>query len=283
MPPAALHGLPMTVKDVFETEGVVTTSGAPELARHVPRTDAVAVARLKAAGAVIFGKTNTPIYASDWQTCNEVYGRTSNPWDHSRSPGGSSGGAAAAVAAGLAPLELASDIGGSIRIPAHCTGVYGLKPSHGIVPLYGHIPGPPGSLTQPDVGVAGPIARSIADLRTGARDQVAGRFLLPEDAKGWRLELDEGPAIGDVSELRIATVFTEGTDVLPVGADVLGNLDRFAGEPGWRRAHGWTRVRGFRYRWPTACPPGRGSCCRPSGPGSRIRHSTTSPTWPATT
>jgi amidase len=220
-----LHGLPMTVKDVFETEGLVTTSGAAEFAGHVPRTDAIAVARLKAAGAIVFGKTNTPAYAGDWQTYNDIYGRTNNPWDTSRTAGGSSGGAAAAVAAGLTPLELGSDIGGSIRIPAHYTGVYGLRPSHGIVPLIGHIPGPPGSLIQPDVGVAGPIARGVEDLGLALR-LVAGPQ--PRDARGWRLELDAGPAIGNASELRIATVFTEGAGVTPLAADVQASLDAFA-------------------------------------------------------
>jgi amidase len=221
-----LHGLPMTVKDVFETEGLVTTSGAAELAGYVPRADAVAVARLKAAGAIVFGKTNTPLYAGDWQTYNDVYGRTSNPWDHGRTAGGSSGGAAAAVAAGLTPFEIGSDIGGSIRNPAHYNGVYGLKPSHGIVPLIGHIPGPPGSLVQPDVGIAGPIARSVADLRV-ALNIMAGPTA--RDAAAWRLELDAGPTISGVNALRIATVFTEGSDIVPVGADVRGALDRFAG------------------------------------------------------
>jgi amidase len=221
-----LHGLPMTIKDVFETEGLVTTSGAQELADYVPKADAVAVARLKAAGAIVFGKTNTPLYAGDWQTYNDVYGRTNNPWDHGRTTGGSSGGAAAAVAAGLTPFELGSDIGGSIRIPSHYNGVYGLKPSHGIVPLIGHIPGPPGSLVQPDVGVAGPIARSIADLRV-ALNIVAGP--IERDARAWRLELDAGPPVSSVAALRIATVFTEGSDVVPLSADVRDSLDRFAG------------------------------------------------------
>ena len=210
-----LHGLPMTVKDVFETEGLVTTAGAPELARYMPRTDAVAVARLKAAGAIIFGKSNTPLYAGDWQTYNDVYGRTNNPWDLSRTAGGSSGGAAAAVAAGMTPLELGSDIGGSIRNPSHYNGVYGHKPSWGIVPVRGHIPGPPGSLVQVDIGVAGPIARSIADLRT-ALGIMAGP--LPQEAAGWRLELDPGSGLGDIRELRVATVFGEGTDVVRVRA-----------------------------------------------------------------
>jgi len=220
-----LHGLPMTVKDTFETEGLVTTSGAAELAHYVPQTDAVTVARLKEAGAIIFGKTNTPLYAGDMQTYNDVYGRTNNPWDLTRTAGGSSGGAAAAVAAGLTPLELGSDIGGSIRNPAHYNGVYGLKPSWGIVPTRGHIPGPPGGLVETDVGVAGPIARSVADLRL-ALGLLAGP--LPDDAAGWRLELDPGPDLSEVSELRIATVFGEGTDVTPVARDVRANLDAFA-------------------------------------------------------
>ena len=220
-----LHGLPMTVKDTFETEGLVTTSGAPELAHYVPQTDAVTVARLKAAGAIIFGKTNTPLYAGDMQTYNDVYGRTNNPWDLSRTAGGSSGGPAVAVAAGLTPLELGSDIGGSIRNPAHYNGVYGLKPSWGIVPTRGHIPGPPGGLVETDVGVAGPIARSVADLRL-ALGLLAGP--LPQDAAGWRLELDPGSGLSEVSELRIATVFGEGADVTPVSGEVRANLDSFA-------------------------------------------------------
>jgi amidase len=221
-----LHGLPMTVKDTFETEGVVTTSGAPELAKYVPQSDAVAVARLKAAGAIIFGKTNTPLYAGDWQTYNEVYGRTSNPWDPSRTTGGSSGGAAAAIASGLSPLEFGSDIGGSIRIPAHYNGVFGLKPSWGIVPLRGHIPGPPGTLTELDVAVVGPLARGIPDLRL-ALDVTAGP--LPHVAAGWQLKLDPGPGIDEVTGLRVAVVFGEGSDVLPISGEVSACLGAFAG------------------------------------------------------
>lgn len=220
-----LHGLPMTVKDVWETEGLVTTAGAPELKNYVPESDALAVGRLKAAGAIIFGKTNTPLYAGDFQTFNDVYGRTNNPWDTSRTVGGSSGGAAAAVVAGLVPLELGSDIGGSIRNPAHFNGVYGLKPSWGVVPSRGHIPGPPGTLVESDVNCNGPLARSLDDLGLGL-GVVAGP--VPEDAAGWRLELEEGPAIDDVRTLRIATVFHEGSDLLPVAGGVLANLDAFA-------------------------------------------------------
>jgi amidase len=221
-----LHGLSMTVKDVWETEGLVTTAGAPELKGYVPTKDALAVGRLKAGGAIIFGKTNTPLYAGDFQTYNDVYGTTNNPWDVGRTAGGSSGGAAAAVAAGLTPLELGSDIGGSIRNPAHFNGVYGLKPSWGVVPSRGHIPGPPGSLVEGDVNCNGPLARSLEDLRL-ALDVLAGP--VPEDAPGWRLVLDQGPPIDDVRAVRVATVFGEGSDLLPVAGDVRASLDAFAG------------------------------------------------------
>ncbi|HEX4218913.1 MAG TPA: amidase family protein [Acidimicrobiales bacterium] len=221
-----LHGLPMTVKDVWETEGLLTTSGAPEFKDYVPRTDALAVARLKAAGAIIFGKTNTPAYAGDFQTFNDLHGTTNNPWDITRTAGGSSGGSAVAVAAGMTPLELGSDIGGSIRNPAHYNGVYGLKPSWGLVPNRGHIPGPPGSLVETDVNCGGPIARDIDDLRT-AIGVLAGP--VPEVAVAWRLQLDAGPAVRDVRGLRVATVFHEGADLVPIASDVRTNLDAFAG------------------------------------------------------
>jgi len=221
-----LHGLPMTVKDVWETEGLVTTSGATELKDYLPHTDALAVARLRQAGAIIFGKTNTPPYAGDFQTFNDLHGITNNPWDITRTAGGSSGGSAVAVAAGLTPLEMGSDIGGSIRNPAHFNGVYGMKPSWGLVPNRGHIPGPPGSLVETDVNCGGPIARSIDDLRT-ALGIIAGP--VPEEAVGWRLELDAGPAVDDVRALRVATVFHEGADLVPIASDVRTNLDAFAG------------------------------------------------------
>jgi amidase len=224
-PAGPLHGLPMTVKDTWETAGLVTTSGAAEFASNVPAADALGVSRLRQAGAVIFGKTNTPAYAGDWQTYNDVYGRTNNPWDISRTAGGSSGGAAAAVAAGITPLEFGSDIGGSIRNPSHFNGVYGLKPSWGVVPVRGHIPGPPGSLLTVDVGVAGPIARSVADLRT-AFGVLAGP--LPEDAAAWRLDFDPGTDLTDVGRLRVASLFGEGSEVLPIASDVRASLDTFA-------------------------------------------------------
>ena len=205
----------MTVKDVWETEGCVTTSGAPELRDHVPTQDAVTVARLRAAGAVIAGKTNTPLYAGDNQTFNEVFGQTNNPWDVTRTTGGSSGGSAAAVAAGMSSLELGSDIGGSIRAPAHFCGVYGLKPSWGLVPSRGHIPGPPGNLIETDVNSGGPLARSVADLRLGL-DVLAGP--LEDDAVAWTLDLPDGPTVDTLSGLRLGVMFTD--DDYPVAREV---------------------------------------------------------------
>jgi amidase len=160
----ALRGLPVTIKDSFETAGLLSTCGAPKWKRHRPQRDADAVERLRQAGAVPFGKTNVPIYAGDIQSYNLLFGTTNNPWDASRTCGGSSGGAAAAVACGMSPFELGSDIGGSIRIPAHFCGVYGHKPTYGRVPMRGHLPPAPGALTAPDLAVAGPIARSAQDL-----------------------------------------------------------------------------------------------------------------------
>jgi amidase len=166
IPAGPLHGLPMTIKDTFDVDGMPATAGAPEYANRPARTaDAVAVARLRDAGAVIWGKTNTPYLAGDSQTHNPVYGRSSNPWDTSRTPGGSSGGAAAALATGMTPLELGSDIGGSLRFPAHFCGVASLKPSYGRTPIMGHVPPAPGSLAVRDLNVAGPMARDVGDLR----------------------------------------------------------------------------------------------------------------------
>ncbi|ATB32849.1 amidase [Melittangium boletus] len=165
-----LHGVPLTIKDAFETTGLRTTSGFDRLARHMPERDATVVARLKAAGAVIVGKTNMPRLALDTQTHNTVFGRTNNPWDVERTCGGSSGGGAVAVAAGMSSLEVGSDIGGSIRIPSHFCGVFGLKPTDGRIPLSGHIPGMPGSPRGVrHQGVAGPLARTVEDLRLALR------------------------------------------------------------------------------------------------------------------
>ena len=159
-----LHGLPMTIKDAYEIAGLRTVAGATEYAEHVPSRTAVAVQRLLDAGAIVLGKTNVPAYCADVQTFNEVFGVTKNPHDATRTPGGSSGGAAVAIACGFTALELGSDIGGSIRTPSGWTGVYGHKPSFGVVPPRGHVPPAPGALADFDLSVCGPMARSAADL-----------------------------------------------------------------------------------------------------------------------
>src|SRR5882757_7217453 len=153
----ALHGLPLTIKDSWEVAGMTATCGITALKEHRPTRDADAVARLRSAGAIFFGKTNLPSGAADHQSYNSLFGLTRNPWNPERTVGGSSGGAAAALASGFTPLELGSDIGGSIRCPAHFNGVYGHKPSYGIVPMRGHIPPPPGVLSDVALGVGGPL------------------------------------------------------------------------------------------------------------------------------
>jgi amidase len=213
-----LHGVPVTIKDSFETEGLRTTSGYVPLSAHVPTADAAGVARLRAAGVVILGKTNLPELAGDWQSDNAIFGRTNNPWDPARTPGGSSGGAAAALAAGFCGLELGSDIGGSIRIPAGWCGVYGHKPSFGIVSTRGHIPGPPGTLGEADLGVAGPMARTAEDLDL-ALGLLAGP--LADRAVAWRLSLP-APRRASLREYRVAAWLDD--PAAPVDAAVSARL-----------------------------------------------------------
>ena len=160
-----LHGLPMTVKESFDLPGTPTCWGFPQYKDNIAQRPALAVQRLQDAGAVVFGKTNVPVALGDWQSFNPVYGTTNNPWDLRRTPGGSSGGASAALAAGMTPLELGSDIGASIRNPAHYCGVYGHKPTWGVVPMQGHqLPGVR-CIDSLDIAVAGPLARSAQDLQ----------------------------------------------------------------------------------------------------------------------
>jgi amidase len=194
-----LHGLPITIKDAIETAGIRSTGGATELTAHVPADDAPAVARLKAAGAIVFGKTNVPRWSGDIQTFNDVFGVTNNPWDRSRTPGGSSGGAAAAVAAGLTSFELGTDIGGSVRIPSSFSGVFGHKPSFGIVSQRGYLDRVGGGRTDPDINVFGPLARSVEDLQL-----LVGVLVGPnaEDALAWRLQLPE-PRHTNLSQYRV--------------------------------------------------------------------------------
>ncbi|MBI3372767.1 MAG: amidase [Betaproteobacteria bacterium] len=179
-----LHGVPMTVKESFDVAGLPTTWGLTEFKLHRAKTHALAVERLIAAGANVFGKTNVPVMLADWQTFNPVYGTTNNPWDVARTPGGSSGGAAAALAAGLTGLEYGSDIGASIRNPAHYCGVYGHKPSYQIVSPRGH--GLAGMVSFADIAAVGPLARSAVDLEIALR-ATAGPD--PIDGAGWKLAL----------------------------------------------------------------------------------------------
>jgi amidase len=180
-----LLGVPVTVKESFDVAGLVTSSGNPAYADNRAARDSHAVAALREAGAVVIGKTNVPLGLADLQSYNDIYGVTNNPWDLKRTPGGSSGGSAAAVAAGYVALELGSDIGGSIRIPAHFTGVYGHKPTFGLVSMHG-AGVPSGRFAARDLSVAGPLARTAADL------ELALELLLNRDpaiAKAWRVTL----------------------------------------------------------------------------------------------
>jgi len=184
-----LHGVPMTLKESYDVVGMPTTWGSPELRQNFPQRDALAVTRFKNAGVTLFGKTNVPLMLADWQSYNAVYGTTNNPWDTARSPGGSSGGSAAALAAGLTGLEAGSDIGASIRNPAHYCGVYGHKPTYGICSPRGHAL--PGRVAASDISVIGPLARSADDLALALSimavpdeiDGVGNRLALPAPKK----------------------------------------------------------------------------------------------------
>lgn len=220
-----LHGLPFTVKDAIATAGVRSTGGAESLREHVPASDAPAVAALKAAGAIVFGKTNLPEWSGDWQSWNTVFGTTNNPWDLTRTPGGSSGGAAAAVACGMTAFELGTDIGGSVRVPSAFCGVFGLKPTWGVVPTYGYLDEPGGGITESDVNVFGPIARSAADLallldvladaRRGMlepdRDSLADGLRIAAWIDDAALVVDS--AVGEVLHRAVATIESNGIAV----------------------------------------------------------------------
>jgi amidase len=198
-----LHGVPMTIKESYDVVGLPTTWGVPALRENYPARNALAVDRLLAAGVVLFGKTNVPLYLADYQSYNDIYGTTNNPWDVTRSPGGSSGGSAAALAAGLTGIEAGSDIGSSIRNPAHYCGVFGHKPTHGIVPPRGQAL--PGKLAQGDISVIGPMARSADDLAIGL-EVMAGADEI--DAVGWQLRLP-APRRKALREYRVAVMLSD--------------------------------------------------------------------------
>jgi len=198
-----LHGVPMTIKESYDVVGMPTTWGVPELKDNLPLRNALAVDRLLDAGVVLFGKTNVPIYLADYQSYNAIYGTTNNPWDVSRAPGGSSGGSAAAIAAGLCGIEAGSDIGSSIRNPAHYCGVYGHKPTFGIVPPRGQAL--PGRLAQGDISVVGPLGRSAEDLEIGL-----GIMAGPDeiDAVGYKLALP-APRQKALRDFKVAVMLTD--------------------------------------------------------------------------
>lgn len=216
-----LHGLPMTVKESFDLQGQPTTWGHLPRKDHVAEQDALAVQRLKAAGAVVFGKSNVPLNLADFQSYNAVYGTTNNPWDLTRGPGGSSGGSAAMVAAGLSALEYGSDIGGSIRNPAAYCGVYGHKSTWCIVPKRGHSLAPtPGA--EADLSVIGPLARSATDLSLALKLTVGPDAL---SARGMQYRLPPPPK--SLKGLRVA-VWLDEPAIAPVDDGVKGRIENAA-------------------------------------------------------
>lgn len=217
--PGPLAGLPFTVKDSIEVAGLPTTSGSLKLMGHRPERTSPAIARLIAAGGVMAGKTNLPEFAGDYQTFNKVFGITRNPWHPDHTPGGSSGGSAAAVAAGLTPLDIGSDLFGSLRIPAHFTGVFAHKPSFGVVPTRGHVPPMPGQDMRADLNVLGPVARDAQDLALALR-AMAG----PDEPDARALSLRLPPARAhSLHRLRVAYAFED--EDLPLDPEVLELLD----------------------------------------------------------
>jgi amidase len=222
-PVGALAGVPITIKDAIEVGGVRSTAGATELTDHVPDRDAPAVASLRAAGAVIIGKTNCPAWCSgDTETNNELFGTTNNPWALDRTVGGSSGGSAAAVAAGLSSCDLGTDIGGSIRIPSHYCGVYGLKPSFGVVPQLGYLSHPGSGRIDVDMNHFGPIARSPDDLEL-LLDVLAAPE--PRQDVAWNVRLPE-PRFARLDQYRIGVWFDEPD--CPIASEYLELLTRAA-------------------------------------------------------
>lgn len=199
-----LHGVPLTIKDAYLTEGIISANGMPEYKDNLPSRNADGVQRYIDAGAIVLGKTNTPYASGDWQSFNEIYGTTNNPWDLTRTCGGSSGGAGAALASGMTPLELGGDIGGSIRIPSHFNGVFGHKPSHGIVSQRSLVDYPD-QLAEQDLWVVGPMGVTAGDIRDALRILVGPSV---DKAIAWKIELPPARTT-DVTKLRVATYFDD--------------------------------------------------------------------------
>jgi amidase len=216
----SLHGVPMTIKESFDVAGLPTTWGVPAQRNNIVQVDATVVEHLKAAGAHFMGKTNVPLGLADWQSYNDIYGTTNNPWDTQRSPGGSSGGSAAALAGGLTGLEFGSDIGGSIRNPSHFCGVYGHKPTYGLLSTVGH--NPLGVVSAPDLNVVGPMGRSADDLEL-ALDVVAGPDRFRSSA--WKLVLPP-PRARTLRGLRVAIWPKE--DSVPTSVEISDRVQEVA-------------------------------------------------------
>jgi len=215
-----LHGVPVTVKESYDLAGSPTTWGYVPWKDNIRSIDSDAVQRYRVAGAIVYGKTNVPLQLVEWQSFNEIYGSTSNPWDQTRTPGGSSGGAAAALATGMSALEVGSDIGSSIRNPAHYCGVFGLKPTWNVVSMQGQLPD--GWFGDIDIGAGGPMARSATDLEMAFR-VLSGpsRF----EASCWQLALPEDDRTR-LNEFRIAIM--AGDDASAVDADYLAAIEKFS-------------------------------------------------------
>lgn len=230
-----LHGVPMTIKECFNVAGLRTTWGDPRFREYVADWDATVVERLGRAGAIIVGKSNVHTMLGDFgQTTNGIYGRTNNPADLTRTPGGSSGGGAAALAAGLTYLEYGSDLVGSIRLPAAYCGVYGMKPTTGLVPLHGfQLPGPPEPPTEfPTLSTIGPLARSAADLRTALT--VTGG---PATPYSWQLQ---PPRHDRLADIRVGVVLDHADAPVSseVGTALSDTVDRLA-RNGVKIVEGW--------------------------------------------
>ena len=221
----ALLGIPLTVKESYNVAGLPTTWGFPPQKDFVAGEDALSISRVKQAGGVILGKTNVPVGLADWQSYNEIYGTTNNPFDLGRTPGGSSGGSSAALAAGYGPLSLGSDIGGSLRVPAFHCGVYAHKPTYNLVPPRGHTPPPfPPIPLERDLAVIGPMARSAADLSL-LLDVIAGPDPL-DNGVGYKLALPP-PRHTALKDFRVLVI--DSDPLLPADKDIRGAIEKLAG------------------------------------------------------
>ena len=212
----AFHGLPVTIKEAYDWVGTPSTWGNPEWAANFPNVNSPSVDRLIDAGAIIWAKTNVPFMLGDWQSYNEIYGCTNNPWDLNRTPGGSSGGSAVSLATGMSALEIGSDIGASIRNPAHYCGVFGHKPTMGLIPQTGHTA--PGVEADTDIAVMGPLARSAGDL-----DQALSVLVGPDgyDATGYRVELPE-PTKQSLADYRVGVLLD--SPACATSTELIGHL-----------------------------------------------------------